>query len=70
MEEAGADVVIYYAFCLLAAVRGVTQALDEMRRTLDVRLVGELLEDGEVFESRMGYGEFSERARKYGIGQL
>ena len=70
MEDAGADVVIYYAFCLLAAVRGVTQALDEMRRTLDVRLVGELLEDGEVFESRMGYGEFSERVRKYGIGQL
>lgn len=70
MEDAGADVVIYYAFCLLAAVRGVTQALDEMRRTLDVRLVGELLEDGGAFESRMGYGEFSERVRKYGIGQL
>lgn len=40
-----------------------------MRRTLDVRLVGELLENGETFESRMGYGDFSERARKYRVGQ-
>jgi 2-methylisocitrate lyase-like PEP mutase family enzyme len=70
MEDAGADIVIYYAFCLLAAVRGVTQALDEMGRTLDVRLVGELLEDGETFESRMGYEDFSKRARRYGGDQL
>ncbi len=69
MEDAGADIVIYYAFCVLAAVRGLTRALDEMGRTLDVRLVGELLEDGEAFESRMGYGDFSERARKYGVDQ-
>ena len=69
MEDAGADIVIYYAFCVLAAVRGLTRALDEMGRTLDVRLVEELLEDGEAFESRMGYGDFSERARKYGVGQ-
>jgi 2-methylisocitrate lyase-like PEP mutase family enzyme len=68
MEDAGADIVIYYAFCVLAAVRGVTQALDEMGRTLDVRLVVELLEDGETFESRMGYEDFSERARKYRVG--
>ena len=69
MEDAGADIVIYYAFCVLAAARGLTRALDEMGRTLDVRLVEELLEDGETFESRMGYGDFSERARKYGVAQ-
>ena len=69
MEDAGADIVIYYAFCVLAAVRGLTRALDEMGRTLDVRLVEELLEDGEAFASRMGYGDFSGRARKYGADQ-
>jgi methylisocitrate lyase len=65
MAEAGADVIVYYSFTLSAATRGVSQALDRLKESGDVRLLKDELEDSESLESRLGYSDYADRARRY-----
>lgn len=65
MGEAGADVVVHYSLTLRAAVRAVDRALQELRRTADVRLLDDLLEDPATLEARLGYADYTDRALRY-----
>lgn len=69
-RQGGADLVLYYGFCLYAAAKGMKSALDTFRQTLDTGQVNSQLEDVATFESRFGYAQFSERAKRYGAGDL
>jgi methylisocitrate lyase len=66
-EEAGADVVLYYGFCLHAAFHGVKAALEEFRTKRDHGRVEAATAPVEAFERMMGYAGFEERARRYGL---
>jgi hypothetical protein len=57
-------VLFYYA--LGAATKGVRVALDEVKRTMDVRMVANLIEDQVDFESAMGYSEYENRVARFG----
>lgn len=65
-EAAGVDVVLYYGMSLYAAYAGVTAALDAFERTRDADAAHLRDRIGE-FEDFIGYGEFSARAKKYGL---
>lgn len=65
LESAGADVVVYYALTLAAAVHGVGSALDALARTGDVRLLDAQLEDSSTLEARLDYGGYAARAARY-----
>ena len=65
-KAGGADLMLYYGFCLYAAAKGMKNALSAFKQTLDTTQVGSLLEDVEEFESRFGYADFSARAKHYG----
>ena len=67
-ESAGADVVIYYGFALYAAYHGVKSALEAFRRTRDADQVPHVRQSIAEFEDFIGFSEFAERARKYGLG--
>lgn len=66
-EDAGADIVLYYGFCLYAAYRGVQAALGAFSRTRDQRKVRDLLADVEEFEQFLGYEAFIQRAKRHGL---
>jgi 2-methylisocitrate lyase-like PEP mutase family enzyme len=66
-ESAGADVVLYYGFSLYAAYHGVKTALDtfiQTRNADDIKQVRGCIAE---FENFIGYPEFSDRAKKYGL---
>lgn len=65
-KEGGADLILYYGFCLYAAAKGMKSALNKFRETLDTRQVNSQLEEVATFESRFGYADFSARAKRYG----
>lgn len=63
--DGAADVVIDYAFCLLAASKALQVALDQFTNSPDANRSDSLIEDFEAFEHRLGYSEFTERALRY-----
>ena len=66
-EAAGADVVLYYGFSLYAAYHGVKTALEAFMRTRNADDVPQVRGCIAEFETFIGYPEFSERAKKYGL---
>jgi 2-methylisocitrate lyase-like PEP mutase family enzyme len=66
-EVAGADVVLYYGFCLYAAFRGVQTALAAFASERDFNKVPAVVGSIDEFERFIGYAGFAERARKYGL---
>ena len=66
-ESAGADIVLYYGFCLYAAYHGVKAALAQFRDGRDFNGVPAVAESIDEFEKFIGYADFAERARKYGL---
>ena len=61
-REAGASVVLYYGFSLLAAYASVKQALEEFKRTHNADHVRAATPDLERF---LGYADFAARAKRY-----
>jgi methylisocitrate lyase len=66
-EAAGADIVLYYGFTLMAAYDGVHKALVEFQRTRSADTVPGVRERVADFEEFIGYPAFTERARRYGL---
>jgi methylisocitrate lyase len=66
-EAAGANIVLYYGFCLYAAFRGVQSALAAFARGGDCSEIPEVFDTADEFERFIGYSTFAERARKYGL---
>jgi 2-methylisocitrate lyase-like PEP mutase family enzyme len=64
-REAGASVVLYYGFGLLAAYASVKQALEEFKRTQNADHVRAATLDLERF---LGYAHFAAQARRYKDG--
>jgi len=60
-----ADLVIYYGFCLYAASRGISEALRAFKQRYQSSDASSLMEPVADFEKRLGYAEFTSRARKY-----
>lgn len=60
-----ANLVIYYGFCLYAATQGMTRALHAFKERYSSGDVASLMEPVADFENRLGYADFSARARKY-----
>ncbi len=65
---AGAAIVLYFGFSLLAQYQALRQALQAFRRTGDAGQVPGLRESVAEFENFIGYAEFTARTRKYGAG--
>ena len=59
-----ASLVLYYGFSLLAASRGMSTALTRFHADPAAGL-DDLMEPVERFEARLGYAEFTARARRY-----
>jgi methylisocitrate lyase len=66
-ESAGADVVLYYGFSLYAAYHGVKTALDTFMQTRNADDIEQVRGCIAEFENFIGYPEFSDRAKKYGL---
>jgi methylisocitrate lyase len=66
-EQAGADIVLYYGFSLLAAYDGVKGALEAFRNSRNADEVPGVRSRVEEFEAFIGYPEFTERAKRYGL---
>ena len=66
-EAAGADVVLYYGFSLYAAYQGVKTALAAFMQTRNADNMPQVRSCIAEFEKFIGYPEFSERAKKYGL---
>ena len=65
---AGASLVLYFGFSLLAQFQAVRQALQVFRQTSDAGAVPGLRDNVGTFEKFIGYAELTERTRKYGAG--
>ena len=65
-QAAGANLVLYYAFCLVAAYEGVKSALQAFRdrRDFNDTVVASKIDE---FERFIGYESFTARATKYGL---
>lgn len=66
-EAAGADVVLYYGFCVYAAFRGVRSALEAFAAGRDFNAIPAVVDSIDEFEQFIGYDAFADRARKYGL---
>jgi methylisocitrate lyase len=66
-EKAGADIVLYYGFCLYAAYHGVKSALAQFHDGRDFNKIPEVIESVDDFEKFIGYDDFAARAKKYGL---
>jgi 2-methylisocitrate lyase-like PEP mutase family enzyme len=63
--DAGASVVLYYGFSLLAQYRAVRDAVARFKETGHADSVDGLRDSAGEFEAFMGYDAFAARARKY-----
>jgi len=63
--DGAADIVIDYAFCLLAVSKALQVALNQYKSSPDAIHSDALIEDFEAFEHRLGYTAFTERALHY-----
>ena len=66
-ESAGANVVLYYGFSLYAAYHGVKTALNKFMQTRNADDIEQVRGCIAEFENFIGYPEFSNRAKKYGL---
>ena len=66
-EAAGADVVLYYGFSLYATYQGVKTALAAFMQTRNADNMPQVRSCIVEFKKFIGYPEFSERAKKYGL---
>lgn len=66
-EKAGADIVLYYGFTLMAAYDGVQKALAAFKQSRSADDVPGVRERVSDFETFIGYPEFTERAKRYGL---
>jgi methylisocitrate lyase len=66
-ERAGASIVLYYGLSALVAYDALDRALKEFRAGRDGNKVRGYREKVKEFEEFMGYREFAERARHYGV---
>jgi methylisocitrate lyase len=64
-QSAGADIVLYYGFCLYAAYGAVKSALEAFKQTRTADKVPNLRQNIAEFEEFIGYPAFTERAKKY-----
>lgn len=65
-EWAGAaDLVLDYGFCLQAVTQALKSALAQYRSSSLADASDRYLEDASIFEKRLGYRQFTERALKY-----
>ena len=64
-EQAGADIVLYYGFCLYAAYGAIKSALQAFKQTGTAEGVPNLRQNIQEFEKFIGYPAFTERAKKY-----
>ncbi len=63
-RQTAASLVLHYGFSLLAATRGMTAALARFDADPGADLA-DLTETVEAFEARLGYADFTARARRY-----
>ncbi|MBE0612959.1 MAG: isocitrate lyase/PEP mutase family protein [Burkholderiales bacterium] len=63
---AGAAIVLYYGFSLLAQYRAVRDAAERFRQTENADAIDGLRAEAAKFEDFIGYAAFAERSRKYG----
>ena len=63
---AGAAIVLYYGFSLLAQYRAVRDAVERFRQTGNADAIDGLRAEAAGFEEFIGYAAFAERSRKYG----
>jgi 2-methylisocitrate lyase-like PEP mutase family enzyme len=66
-SAAGANVVIYHSFCLYAASRGVTAALQKFRRSMDLAHLSDQMDSAEEVEALLDYTGFNARGARYGM---
>lgn len=66
-EKAGADIVLYYGFTLLAAYDGVRNALAAFRDARSAEKVPSVRKNVAEFENFIGYPKFTDRAKRYGL---
>jgi methylisocitrate lyase len=66
-EKAGADIVLYYGFTLMAAYDSVQKALAKFKDTRSADEVPGVRERVADFEKFIGYPEFTDRAKRYGL---
>ena len=64
--EAGASIVLYYGFSLMAQYRAVRDAARRFRETGDADAIDGLRGEAAALEAFIGYAEFAARSRKYG----
>jgi methylisocitrate lyase len=66
-EESGANIVLYYGLCLYAAYWGVKTALRQFDAGRDFNSMRQISGVAGEFENLMGYKQFAERARSFGL---
>jgi methylisocitrate lyase len=64
--QAGAAIVLYYGFSLLAQYRAVRDAVERFRETGDADAIDGLRAEAAGFEAFIDYAAFAARSRKYG----
>lgn len=68
-QNAGANAVLYYGLSLHAAYHGIKGALSRLKETGDANSLTDVLANVEEFERFIGYPEFVEKARRYGLAK-
>ncbi|MBN3845920.1 isocitrate lyase/PEP mutase family protein [Paraburkholderia sp. Ac-20342] len=63
--DGAADIVLDYGFCLQAVAKSLGAALATYRSSSDTSRTDAYIEPADVFEARLGYGAFTERANRY-----
>jgi len=63
----GADLILYYGFCLYAASLGMQRALADFKQHGDSARLRDQLEPVADFERRFGYDDFTRRSKRYAI---
>lgn len=67
-QDAGADLVIYYGFTLLAAYGAVRDALAAFKKSQDADSVPNTRQNAEEFEKFLDYSGYVARAQMYRVG--
>ena len=68
-QDAGASAVLYYALSLHAAYHGIKEALSRLKQTGNADSLSGISANVQEFERFIGYPEFVEKARRYGLAK-
>jgi methylisocitrate lyase len=68
-QAAGANMVLYYGQTLHAAFHAIQGMLLRLKETGDAKSVAHALANAEEFEHFIGYPEFVQKARRYGLAK-